>query len=192
MQDSEKTDDAVEPPVGIVRIAYRQLSIMTGIPDPTEPPASKALPAKSNNGFAAADCLFQLPIVASLASTISGAYASVKGSHETVATVLNFAEDGLDESAKLVAPVTEKIGSALEKPLKSVDAALCHGLELLTANVPSIALPPAQIFESVKNYFRNIISTALEFCDALYGKFSPSIDQGEDSKSRETKKDTKL
>ena len=104
--------------------------------------------------FVCKNRLMNLPIIASFNSSISEAYTSVKTSNSTVEKILNHTEDGLNEGAKIVSPVALKIGETLEEPLKTIDSAICHGLDYLEEKVPSVKLPPGELYENVGEYIK--------------------------------------
>ncbi|EFN85151.1 perilipin-1 isoform X2 [Harpegnathos saltator] len=113
--------------------------------------------------------LLDLPLFAAVTSTLRNAYAVTKGSHEAVATILGYAEDGVCAGLQFASPVTERFADALKTPLKAVDDVVCIGLDYVEEKVPSVKLPPDQIYTNVRDCVRSIFTSALETFRLLFG-----------------------
>ncbi|XP_012217899.1 perilipin-1-like [Linepithema humile] len=171
MTGSEASHEISERSSSIVRIAYHQLSIIYGIHDPTAPVNVTSVDTDVNAHSMVCTCrLLGLPIFATVRSAFSNAYSVVKDSHESVAFVLGGAEDGMRAGLDFASPVTNRIADTLETPLKYVDNAVCVGLDFVEEKMPSVKLPPGEIYENMKDSFRNIFTKALETLRLLFGE----------------------
>ncbi|XP_011061265.1 PREDICTED: perilipin-2-like [Acromyrmex echinatior] len=160
-----------ERPSAIVRIAYHQLSVMCGTHDPTVPSIAPANSGDANvRGMMCTRRLLGLPVFATVTSTFCGAYKAVRGSHESIATILGHAEDGMRAGLEFASPITGSIASLLETPLKIVDNAVCVGLDFVEETVPSVKLPPGEIYGNMKDSVRSIFTSALETLKLLFGE----------------------
>lgn len=155
----------------IVRIAYHQLSVMCGTHDPTRPTTSDVA-ANADANARSMMCtrrLLALPVFASVSSALRNAYAVTKNSHESVAAILGGAEDGMRAGCEFASPVTGRIAGVLETPFKAIDNAVCVGLDFAEERMPSVKLPPGQIYASMKDGVRNMFTSALETLRLLFG-----------------------
>ncbi|KAL0100503.1 hypothetical protein PUN28_019661 [Cardiocondyla obscurior] len=143
---------------------------MCGTQDPTAP---ISITTNANDadarGMVCTRRLLRLPVLATVTSTFSGVYQATRNSHESVATILGHAENGMRTGLEFVSPVTGTIAGLLEAPLKIVDDALCLGLDFVEEKLPSVKLPPGQIYANAKDSFRNIFTSALETLRFLFG-----------------------
>lgn len=98
--------------------------------------------------------LLGLPVFVSVSSAFRNGYSVVRDSHESVASVFSHIEDGMRAGLDFVSPVNDKIASTLKEPLKAVDNAVCVGLDFVEEKVPSVKLPPDQIYTNVKDSIR--------------------------------------
>ncbi|XP_071554800.1 perilipin-1-like [Temnothorax nylanderi] len=170
MAGSEMPRETSERPSAIVRIAYHQLSVMCGTRDPTAPSVADANAGGADaRGMVCTRRLLGLPMFATVTSAFCGAYAAARGSHESVATILGHAENGMRASLEFASPVTGRVAGILETPLKIVDDAVCVGLDFVEEKVPSVKLPPGQIYANAKDGVRNIFTSALETLRLLFG-----------------------
>ncbi|XP_050466864.1 perilipin-1-like [Cataglyphis hispanica] len=151
----------------IVRIAYHQLSVMCGTHDPTLP-TNVAAEANARN-MTCTRRLLALPVFASVSSALRNAYVITKNSHESIAAILSSAEDGVRAGCEFTSPVTGKIADVLETPFKTIDNAVCVGLDFVEEKIPSVKLPPDQIYASMKDGVRNMFTSALEMLRFLFG-----------------------
>ncbi|XP_011689799.1 PREDICTED: perilipin-1-like [Wasmannia auropunctata] len=169
-ETSSPRAEVSERPSAIVRIAYHQLSVMCGTRDPTAPRVAAANAGDADaRGMVCTRRLLGLPVFATVTSAFCGAYTAVRGSHETVATLLGYAENGMRAGLEFASPVTGRVAGLLETPLKSVDGAVCVGLDFVEEKVPSVKLPPGEIYSNVKDGVRNIFTSALETLRLLFG-----------------------
>jgi len=157
----------------------QQLSVMCGIRDPTAP---KSVATANADGMMCTRRLLGLPVFVTVTSAFCGAYRTVRNSHELVTTIFGHAENGMRTGVELASPVTGKVADLLETPLKVVDGAVCVGLDFVEERVPSVKLPPSQIYANAKDGVRNIFTSALETLRLLFGG---SKDQIEDSVANE-------
>ncbi|XP_011647850.1 uncharacterized protein LOC105433997 [Pogonomyrmex barbatus] len=171
MADSETSREISETLSAIVRIAYRQSSIMCGTHDPIAPVNDAAANAGDADarGMECTRRLLGLPLFATVTSAFCGAYTAVRGSHESVATILGYVENGMHTSLDFASPVTDKVAGILETPLKAVDSAMCASLDFVEEKIPSVKLPPGQIYENMKDSVRNIFTSAFEVLRPLFG-----------------------
>ncbi|XP_011881546.1 PREDICTED: perilipin-3-like [Vollenhovia emeryi] len=169
MTASEMPRETSERPSAIVRIAYHQLSVMCGTRDPTATDAAANAGYADARGFAGTRRLLGLPVFATMTSAFCGAYAAARGSHESVTTILDHAEDGVRASLEFASPVTGRVAGFLEMPLKILDDALWAGLVFVEEKMPSVKLPPGEIYVNVKDSVRNIFTSALETLRLLFG-----------------------
>ncbi|KAG7207957.1 hypothetical protein KM043_009541 [Ampulex compressa] len=172
-----------------------QLKMMTEM-NSIERPLSKDAPAVNNNDEIYMVCtrrMLGLPIFESVTSTISGAYAAVKDSHESIDTALTVVEDRLNDGIKYASPVTEKIVVALEIPLKGIDNAICVGLDFIEEQIPSLKLLSCRIYNNVSEYFRHSIAPMiaafmslanLKQLDQTTVKDQTNVDDTNDSKAK--------
>ncbi|KYM99114.1 PREDICTED: uncharacterized protein LOC108776972 [Cyphomyrmex costatus] len=159
-----------ERPSAIVRIAYHQLSVMCGTRDPTAPSTAPAKAGEDARGMMCTRRLLGLPVFATVTSAFCGAYKAVRGSHESVTTIFGHAENGMRAGLEFTSPVTGSIASLLETPLKIVDNAICVGLDLVEETVPSVKLPPGEIYGNMKDSIRSMFTSALETLKLLFGE----------------------
>ncbi|XP_036145201.1 perilipin-1 isoform X1 [Monomorium pharaonis] len=145
-----------------------QLSIMRGTRDPVAPKATKPRNVDAR-GMVCTRRLLGLPVLATVTSAFCGAYAAARGSHESIAAVLGYAENGMRAGLEFAGPVTGRIAGLLETPLKTVDNAVCVGLDFVEEKVPSVKLPPGQIYVNMRDSVRNIFTSALETLRLLFG-----------------------
>lgn len=166
-----------ERPSAIVRIAYHQLSVMCGTHDPTAPTVTVANTGDADaSGMVCTRRLLGLPLFATVTSAFCGVYAAARGSHESVAMILGHAEDGMRAGLEFASPVTGKVAGLLETPFKVVDDAVCVGLDFVEEKVPSVKLPPGQIYTNMKDSVRNIFTSALETLRLLFGGSKEQIE----------------
>lgn len=57
-------------------------------------------------------------------------------------------------SLDFASPVTNRIADTLEMPLKYIDNAVCVGLDFVEEKMPSVKLPPDEIYENMRNSIR--------------------------------------
>ncbi|XP_015111065.1 perilipin-1 [Diachasma alloeum] len=151
----EKSSDGEQTNSKFVNIAYRQSSLISGNNEPTPTEKSTEEP-----NFQFPTRIKNLPIISGLTSTVSGAYDSLKKSHATVESILTATEEHLQEGAKIMNPVTSTIGNALEEPLKTIDSAICGGIDYLEEKVP-------QLKDSTVQYSNSIIETVRDTLENL-------------------------
>ncbi|XP_043271005.1 perilipin-1-like [Venturia canescens] len=147
---------------------------ISGFDDPND---SKKPEKEDSTEFVCTQRLANLPIVASINSSISEAYTSVKQSHPTVEKIFETTKEGLGEGAKIAAPVTSKIGSTLKGPLKTIDGVICDGLDYLEDNVPAVKLPPAKMYDNVQEYVRNVSENIKTHSNALYADLKRKLEE---------------
>ncbi|XP_014485499.1 PREDICTED: perilipin-1-like [Dinoponera quadriceps] len=140
---------------------------MRGTREPTVPVRDAV--ADAHGDMVCTRRLLDLPLFAALTAALRNAYAITKGSHEAVATIFGHAEDGVRASLQFTSPVTNRVADALETPLKAVDDAVCVGLDYVEEKVPSVKLPPGQIYVNMRDCVRNIFTSALETLRLLFG-----------------------
>lgn len=173
MDNPENSLQIKETPSSIVSIAYSQLSMMKGMRDLAEPTITK----EDNNEMACTRRFFRLPIFVSVTSALCHTYKTIKESHETVTTVFDNVENGLSKGVEYASPLTNRIGETLETPLKTVDNAVCVGLDFLEEKLPSIKLPPYEIYENLTNNIRQVISSVVQTSVILFGNIVRQVDQ---------------
>ncbi|XP_012279677.1 perilipin-1-like [Orussus abietinus] len=191
VEKAEKPQDAAGKTACIVRIAYRQLSIMTGCEDPTKPAPIVVDDVKS---FSCTARILRLPVVVSVTSTVSDLYTSLKESHSAVATTLNNAEDILGGVAKAVEPATSKIGATLETPLRSIDSAICGGLDYLEEKAPDISQPAGEFYEVFVSYIRCAYRVTIQYYSVFFESMREKMGQltaNEETNGKETPKSKK-
>lgn len=127
---------------------------MCGTPDPTAPTNIANVGDADAHGMVCTRRLLGLPVFATVTSAFCNAYAAARSSHKSIETVLDHAEDGMRASLEFASPVTGRIAGFLETPLKIVDDAVCVGLDFVEERVPSVKLPPGQIYVNVKDSVR--------------------------------------
>lgn len=132
----------------------QQLSVMCGTHDPTAPVSVAPANGGDANARGGMARLLGLPLFAAVTATFCSAYTAVRNSHESIATVLGYAEDGMRASVELASPVAGRISGALETPLKAVDDAVCVGLDYVEEKIPSVKLPPGQIYANARDSVR--------------------------------------
>lgn len=132
----------------------QQLSVMCGIRDPTAPTSVATANAGDVDGMVCTRRLMGLPMFVMVTSAFCGAYRTVRDSHELVTTIFGHAEDGMRAGVELASPVTGKVADLLETPLKVVDGAVCVGLDFVEERVPSVKLPPSQIYANAMDGVR--------------------------------------
>lgn len=129
------------------------MSIIYDTHDPTDPVNAKKF-VDTNVNDSCTRRLLDLPIFATVTSAFCNVYFIVKDSHESVALILDGAENGMRMGLDFASPVTDKIAGTLETPLKYVDNAVCVGLDFVEEKMPSVKLPPGEIYENMKNSVR--------------------------------------
>jgi len=128
---------------------------MCGTRDPTAPSvATASADGADTRGMVCTRRLLGLPVFATVTSAFCGAYAAARGSHESVATILGHVENGMRAGVEFASPVTGRITGLLETPLRAVDNAVCVGLDFVEERVPSVKLPPGQIYANIKDSVR--------------------------------------
>ncbi|KMQ95582.1 lipid storage droplet binding protein 3 [Lasius niger] len=125
---------------------------MCGTHDPTTP-TSVVADANARN-ITCTRRLLALPVFASVSSALRNAYAVTRDSHESVATILDGAENGVRAGLEFASPVTGRIADVLETPLEAIDKAVCVGLDFVEERMPSVKLPPGQIYANMKDGVR--------------------------------------
>ncbi|XP_015172809.1 PREDICTED: perilipin-1-like [Polistes dominula] len=170
MDNSESSFEIKETPSSIVRIAYRQLSLMTGMNDLANPTLSNN-DDKLNKKEEKESCIictlrfFRLPIFVSVSSSLFQAYTTIKESHQSVTTIFESVENGFNKSAEYVRPLTNQIHDTLEIPIKTIDTFVCVGLDFMEEKVPSIKSPPYEIYQNISNNIRLAGSSVMKtFC----------------------------
>lgn len=144
---------------------------MCGTRDPTVPSIAPANAGDTDvRGMMCTRRLLGLPVFVTVTSTFCAAYKAVRGSHESIATILGHAENGMCAGLAFVSPVTGSIASLLETPLKIVDNAVCVGLDFVEETVPSVKLPPDEIYGNMKDSVRSIFTSTLETLKLLFGE----------------------
>lgn len=170
MTDPETSREMNLRTSSIVRIAYHQLSVMCGTHDPITSTSVTNDTADANaRNITCTGRLLALPVFASASAALCNAYAVTKNSHESVAAILGSAEDGVRAGLEFASPVTDKIANVLETPFKAIDNAVCVGLDFVEEKMPSVKLPPDQIYASMKDGLRNMFTAALETFRLLFG-----------------------
>lgn len=191
MTGSEASHEISESSSSIVRIAYHQLSIIYDTHDPTAPVNAKFVdtnvPDVNDRSMVCTRRLLDLPLFSTVTSAFCNAYSVVKDSHKSVALILGSAENGMRASLDFASPVTDRIADTLETPLKYIDNAVCFGLDFVEEKMPSVKLPPGEIYENLKNNVRSIFTTALETLGLLFGRPKNQIEDSIASKT--TQKD---
>lgn len=128
---------------------------MCGTYDPTTPTSVTNDTADANvHNMTCTGRLLALPVFASVSTALCNAYAITKNSHESVAAILGSAENGMRAGLEFASPVTGKIANVLETPFKAIDNAVCVGLDFVEEKMPSVKLPPDQIYASMKDGLR--------------------------------------
>lgn len=126
---------------------------MCGPREPIEPVNPANADAKTHD-MVCTRRLLDLPLFAAVTSAFRNVYSVTKSSHEVVATILGHAEDGVRAGLQFTSPVTGRVADALETPLKAVDDAVCVGLDYVEEKVPSVKLPPGQIYTNFRDCVR--------------------------------------
>nr|XP_050848145.1 perilipin-1-like [Vespula vulgaris] len=191
MDNSKSTFEIRETPSTIVRIAYRQLSIMTGTNDLANPMSNnnnKLIKKEEDSCMICTRRFFRLPIFLSVTSSFCQAYETVKKSHESVTIVFDSLENGLSKGAEYIGPMTNRIGETLETPMKTVDNFVCIGLDFLEEKVPSIKLPPYEIFQNISNNIRLLASSTVNTFVIMFSNIVGYVDQLEASMNKDAKK----
>lgn len=133
----------------------QQLSVMCGTREPIGSASSASTDADANaQDMVCTRRLLDLPLLTAVTSAFRNAYAVTKGSHEAVAMIFGYAEDGVHASLQFASPVTDRVADVLKTPLKTVDGAVCVGLDYVEEKVPSVKLPPGQIYANVRDCVR--------------------------------------
>ncbi|XP_047348036.1 perilipin-1-like [Vespa velutina] len=191
MDNSENSFKIRETPSTIVRIAYRQLSIMTGMNDlanPTSNNDNKLIKKEEESCMVCTRRFFRLPIFLSVTSTLCQTYRTVKESHESVTIVFDSLENGLSKGAEYISPMTNRIGETLETPMKTVDNFVCIGLDFLEEKVPSIKLSPYEMFQNISNNIRHVASSTMNTFVIMLSNIIGHVDQLEASMDKDVKK----
>lgn len=191
MDNSQSSIEIGEAPSSIVRIAYRQLSIMTGMSDLAEPKVvnGNKLTKEENGYMVCTKRFFRLPIFLSAMSSMCHAYTTIKQSHESVTTVFDSVESGLSKGVEYVSPITNRIGETLERPLKTIDNAVCISLDFLEEKVPPIKLSLHEIYENTSNNIREAISSKVNTCVNLLGNIVGQVHRLKTSADQNTPND---
>lgn len=111
---------------------------MCGTHDPTVPTSVAPGADVDAHNMVCLHRLLELPLFAAVTSALRDAYIITKGSHEAVGTILGHAEDGMRASLEYASPVTGRLAGALETPLKTMDNAVCIGLDFVEERMPSV------------------------------------------------------
>lgn len=159
---------------------------MKGMRDVAEP---TTITKEDNNGMVCTRRFFRLPIFVSVTSALCHTYKTVKESHETVTTVFDNVENGLSKGMEYASPLTNRIGETLETPLKTVDNAVCVGLNFLEEKLPSIKLPPYEMYENLTNNIREVISSVVQTSVILFGNIVRQVDQLKASVDKDSQDD---
>ncbi|XP_014615923.1 PREDICTED: perilipin-1-like [Polistes canadensis] len=195
MDNSESSFEIRETPSSIVRIAYRQLSIMTGMNDLATPTLSnndnKLIKKEEESCIICTRRLFRLPIFLSVSSSFCQAYTTIKESHQSVTTIFENVENGLCKSAEYVRPLTNQIHETLETPIKTIDNFVCVGLDFMEEKVPSIKSPPYEIYQNISNNIRLAASSIMNIFFITFSNIVGYADRIEASmdKNKEKKDD---
>lgn len=121
--------------------------------DPTIPPPVKNENIEEN-GMICTRRLLGLPLFTSVGSFISNSYTSIKTSHDFVTLAFDNTENQLNRGLEFISPFTNKIQDILETPLKSIDSAVCVGLDYFDKQIPSTTLPSTESYDNLFNYIR--------------------------------------
>nr|AHA90812.1 lipid storage droplet binding protein 3 [Eurygaster maura] len=120
-------------------------------------------------GLSSFNKVSQIPIVECTINKASEMYSKLKGSSETVNSVLTSAENTVKHAALTAQPVTSK----LEGPMKKVDSVLCLGIDFVEEKIPAIKLPPGELAQKTKDALNtNVVEPAIKGMTAIgeYGK----------------------
>lgn len=196
MDNSESSFEIRETPSSIVCIAYRQLSIMTGMNDLATPTLSnndnKLIKKEEESCIICTRRLFRLPIFLSVSSSFCQAYTTIKESHQSVTTIFENVENGLSKSAEYVRPLTNQIHETLETPIKTIDSFVCVGLDFMEEKVPSIKFPPYEIYQNISNNIRLAASSIMNIFFITFSNIVGYADRIEAPMNKnEEKKDDK-
>ncbi|XP_068993312.1 lipid storage droplets surface-binding protein 1-like [Neodiprion pinetum] len=119
---------------------------------------------RSNKEYECMGRIAKIPIVEVTVLAMSDFYSSVKQSHCMVQTMFENVEEGWSKGVEIVSPVTAKIEETLERPLRTIDNAACVGLDFVEEKIPSVKLPPDELYEKSKDYMnRNVLEPAVHF-----------------------------
>lgn len=176
MTDPETSCELDERTSSIVRIAYYQLSIMCGTHDPTRTSVDIADADANARNMMCTRRLLALPVFASVSLALRNAYAITRDSHKSIAAILDGAENGVRKGCEFASPVSGKIADVLETPIEAIDKAVCVGLDFVEERMPSVKLPPGQIYANMKDGVRNIFTSALETLRLLFGGTNNQIE----------------
>ncbi|XP_012265027.2 lipid storage droplets surface-binding protein 1-like isoform X1 [Athalia rosae] len=152
----------------IVYIAYGEVSTMRGVKGQPAPygrdSSGEADVDKSGKEYECIGRIAKIPSFESRSMMMSNLYSSVKQSHEIAQTMFDNVAEGFSKSAEVMSPVTAKIGETLEGPLRAIDNVVCTGLDFLEENIPSVKLPPEQMYECSKDYVNSYILEPVVRC----------------------------
>jgi len=143
------------PLTSVTPFVLQQSSIMCGKCDPAAPRSAASI--NDNANVCEMVCmrrLFDLPVLVSVSSAFRNGYSIVRDSHESVASIFSHVEDGMRVGLSFLSPVNDKVAGVLKEPLKTVDNVVCIGLDFVEEKMPSVKLPPDQIYANVKDNIR--------------------------------------
>ncbi|XP_014253876.1 lipid storage droplets surface-binding protein 1-like [Cimex lectularius] len=99
----------------------------------------------------------KLPVVESTVNAAQSMYDKIKESHSIVNSVLSTAESTIKQATEAAQPLTNK----LETPIKKVDTILCSSLDYVEDKIPSIKLPPGEMYQNTKTAINNTVVPAV-------------------------------
>lgn len=102
----------------------------------------------------------KLPVVESTLQTAQGIYEKVKDYNSVTNWTLQTAENTAHKAVDIAKPYAAPVIKNFEGPIKKVDDVLCSGLDYVESKVPSVKLPPKEIYESTKQFVTPAVETA--------------------------------
>ncbi|XP_046748205.1 lipid storage droplets surface-binding protein 1-like isoform X3 [Diprion similis] len=198
---TKKTDTAakelnsIQKPAAfsVVDVAYSVASIMSGghSRSCSTDGSVDGEGRRSNEAYECMGRISKIPIVEATALAMLNYYLRVKQSHCTVQTVFENVEEGWSKGVEIVSPVTNKIEKTLERPLKAIDNAACVGLDFVEEKIPSVKLPPDELYEKSKEYMnRNVLEPAVHFTCRLLENVRDQVSQFAKTGDADDKADT--
>lgn len=127
---------------------------MCGTHDPTRTSVDIADADANARNMMCTRRLLALPVFASVSLALRNAYAITRDSHKSIAAILDGAENGVRKGCEFASPVSGKIADVLETPIEAIDKAVCVGLDFVEERMPSVKLPPGQIYANMKDGVR--------------------------------------
>ncbi|CAG9859772.1 unnamed protein product [Phyllotreta striolata] len=104
----------------------------------------------------------KLPMVDCTIKTATSLYEKVKDYNSVTNWTFSTAESTVNKAVEVGKPIATPVIKNFEGPIKKVDSVLCSGLDYIETTVPAVKLPPAQIYNSTRNYVTTNVSPAYE------------------------------